>query len=97
MAKKAYLSTIRAYATHVSEERHIFHIKKLHLGHVAKAFAMRDAPSQIKIGAEKFKVETGPKKGKSARAATRHPVKRTLANEFGGEAIMHTMKKAKSK
>ncbi len=77
--------------THVSEERHIFHIKKLHLGHVAKAFAMRDAPSQIKVGAEKYKVEV--KKGKSARVATRHPVKRTLANEFGGEAITKRPKK----
>ena len=56
---------------------------------------MREAPSQIKIGAEKLKVEV-PKKGKSMRAVTRHPVKRTLADEFGGEAITQ-FKKPKTK
>jgi ATP-dependent RNA helicase DDX31/DBP7 len=28
-------------------EKHIFHIKKLHLGHVAKSFGLREAPSDI--------------------------------------------------
>ncbi|TFK73898.1 DEAD-domain-containing protein [Pluteus cervinus] len=45
MARKAYLSHIRAYATHPSNEKHIFHIRKLHLGHLAKAFALREAPT----------------------------------------------------
>ena len=45
LAKKAYTSHIRAYATHVALERHIFHVKKLHLGHMAKSFALREAPS----------------------------------------------------
>ncbi|CAG8470704.1 5565_t:CDS:2 [Ambispora gerdemannii] len=46
-ARKAYLSYIRAYATHSSSEKEIFHIKKLHLGHLAKSFALREAPSNI--------------------------------------------------
>ncbi|KAL1918724.1 uncharacterized protein VTP21DRAFT_2746 [Calcarisporiella thermophila] len=45
LARVAFLSSIRAYATHSSTERHIFHIKKLHLGHMAKAFALREAPT----------------------------------------------------
>ncbi|ORY72989.1 DEAD-domain-containing protein, partial [Neocallimastix californiae] len=46
-AKKAFTSFVRAYATHSSTEKHIFHIKKLHLGHLAKCFALREAPSNI--------------------------------------------------
>jgi ATP-dependent RNA helicase DDX31/DBP7 len=35
---------MRAYSTHPSNEKHIFHIRHLHLGHLAKSFALRDAP-----------------------------------------------------
>ena len=38
---------MRAYATHPSNEKHIFHVKNLHLGHLAKAFALREAPSKV--------------------------------------------------
>jgi ATP-dependent RNA helicase DDX31/DBP7 len=44
MARKAYISHVRAYATHVVPERHMFDVKSLHLGHLAKAFALRDRP-----------------------------------------------------
>ncbi|KLO16961.1 DEAD-domain-containing protein [Schizopora paradoxa] len=47
LAKKAYQSHMRAYATHPSDEKHIFHIRNLHIGHLAKAFALREAPSNI--------------------------------------------------
>ncbi|CEG71423.1 hypothetical protein RMATCC62417_07158 [Rhizopus microsporus] len=47
LARKAFWSTCRAYATHPASEKHIFHIKKLHLGHLAKSFALREAPSNI--------------------------------------------------
>lgn len=36
---------MRAYATHPSNEKHIFHIRHLHLGHLAKSFALRDTPT----------------------------------------------------
>ncbi len=48
-ARRAYQSHIRAYATHVASERHIFNIKSLHLGHLAKAFALRDQPGSIRV------------------------------------------------
>lgn len=48
LARKAFYSHIRAYATHPTAEKHIFHIRNLHLGHLAKAFALREAPSEIK-------------------------------------------------
>ncbi|CAG8480935.1 13943_t:CDS:2 [Acaulospora colombiana] len=47
VARKAFLSYIRAYATHSSSEKHIFHVKKLHLGHIAKSFGLRETPSDI--------------------------------------------------
>ncbi|KAJ3567313.1 hypothetical protein NP233_g6439 [Leucocoprinus birnbaumii] len=47
LARNAFLSHLRAYATHPSSEKHIFHIRHLHLGHLAKAFALREAPKSI--------------------------------------------------
>ncbi|TFK23970.1 DEAD-domain-containing protein [Coprinopsis marcescibilis] len=47
LARKAYLSHMRAYATHPSNEKHIFHIRHLHLGHLAKSFALREAPTKV--------------------------------------------------
>ncbi|KAG6880208.1 hypothetical protein C0992_003872 [Termitomyces sp. T32_za158] len=46
-ARKAYLSHIRAYATHPANEKHIFHVRHLHLGHLAKSFALREAPKAV--------------------------------------------------
>ncbi|KAF2645636.1 DEAD-domain-containing protein [Massarina eburnea CBS 473.64] len=48
-ARRAYQSHVRAYATHVVAERGYFDIKQLHLGHLAKAFALRERPSGMKV------------------------------------------------
>ncbi|KAF1994412.1 ATP-dependent RNA helicase DBP7 [Amniculicola lignicola CBS 123094] len=48
-ARRAFQSHIRAYATHVAAERGYFDIKSLHLGHLAKAFALRERPSGMKV------------------------------------------------
>ncbi|KAI9319299.1 P-loop containing nucleoside triphosphate hydrolase protein [Dichotomocladium elegans] len=47
-ARKAYWSSIKAYSTHGKAEKHVFHVNKLHLGHMAKSFALREAPQRIK-------------------------------------------------
>jgi ATP-dependent RNA helicase DDX31/DBP7 len=47
-ARRAFQSHVRAYATHVADERIYFDIKQLHLGHLAKAFALRERPSGMK-------------------------------------------------
>ncbi|KAI8818742.1 P-loop containing nucleoside triphosphate hydrolase protein [Fimicolochytrium jonesii] len=47
LAQSAYTSHLRAYATHTPAERAFFHIKNLHLGHIAKAFALRDKPLDV--------------------------------------------------
>jgi ATP-dependent RNA helicase DDX31/DBP7 len=48
LARKAYLSHLRAYATHPPSEWQYFSISKLQLGHLAKAFALREAPGVIR-------------------------------------------------
>lgn len=47
IAKKAYQSYIQAYATYPANLKSIFHIKYLHLGHVAKTFGFRETPTDI--------------------------------------------------
>ena len=43
-AEDAFRSHVRAVAAYPSALKHIFHVKRLHLGHVAGAFALREAP-----------------------------------------------------
>ena len=50
MARKAYVSHVRAYATHVVKERAMFDVKALHLGHLAKAFGLRERPGNMGRG-----------------------------------------------
>ncbi|KAG6848700.1 hypothetical protein H0H93_014787 [Arthromyces matolae] len=59
-ARKAYLSHMRAYATHPSNEKHIFHIRHLHLGHLAKSFALREAPKAVTNNEGSSKQQTRP-------------------------------------
>lgn len=44
LARNAFASHIRAYATHPSSEKSMFNLKAVHLGHLAKSFGMREAP-----------------------------------------------------
>ncbi|KAL6049125.1 ATP-dependent RNA helicase [Balamuthia mandrillaris] len=65
-AAGAYRSFVRAYATHSSATKHIFHIKNLHLGHVAKSFGLSDPPSRLgAAGAKQAKLQK-KKQGKGA-------------------------------
>lgn len=47
LACDAFRSFIRAYSTHPAALRHIFHTRRLHLGHVAHSFGLRGSPSLI--------------------------------------------------
>lgn len=47
VARKAYVSHVRAYATHIAKERGIFDVKDLQLGHLAKAFGLRETPGSL--------------------------------------------------
>ncbi|KAK3063072.1 hypothetical protein LTS18_002807, partial [Coniosporium uncinatum] len=62
-ARRAFQSSIRAYATHVAAERRYFDLKQLHLGHLAKAFGLRDRPGSINVPGMRPGVGEGGKKG----------------------------------
>lgn len=47
LAVQGYTSHVRAYATHISKEKQYFNIKYLHLGHLAKSFALRERPKNM--------------------------------------------------
>lgn len=53
LARNGFKSHIRAYATHIKEERVHFDIAELHLGHVAKSFGLREAPRGVGSGIER--------------------------------------------
>ncbi|KAH9199108.1 P-loop containing nucleoside triphosphate hydrolase protein [Zygosaccharomyces rouxii] len=47
IAVKGFTSHIRAYATHIAAEKPFFNVKCLHLGHLAKSFALRERPKSL--------------------------------------------------
>ncbi|KAG2150871.1 P-loop containing nucleoside triphosphate hydrolase protein [Suillus clintonianus] len=75
LARRAFTSHMRAYATHPSNEKHIFHVRHLHIGHLAKAFALREAPKTITDGKNKI---SSASKGRGSR-----PVKSTKQHDVG--------------
>lgn len=79
LGRNGFKSHIRAYATHVKEERCYFDITALHLGHVAKSFCLREAPGGIGNGIER-------KAAKSGKAKKRKP-EDADDDVVGGEAV----------
>ncbi|KAG1855641.1 P-loop containing nucleoside triphosphate hydrolase protein [Suillus subalutaceus] len=75
LARRAFTSYMRAYATHPLNEKQIFHIRHLHIGHLAKAFALREAPNSITDRKNKF---TSVSKGRGSR-----PAKSTTQYDIG--------------
>jgi ATP-dependent RNA helicase DDX31/DBP7 len=78
LAADAFRSFVRAYATHPSALKPIFHVRSLHLGHVASAFALREPPAQL--GASGSREERKKRK----REEERREKKKTAARMGGG-------------
>ncbi|XP_031103875.1 DEAD-box ATP-dependent RNA helicase 17 isoform X2 [Ipomoea triloba] len=53
LAKSAFCSWVRAYTAHRGDLKRIFMVKKLHLGHVAKSFALKEQPSLVNKSIQK--------------------------------------------
>lgn len=70
LAVSAFQSYVRAYATHARSTKHIFHVKNLHLGHVATAFALKDAPSRLG-GVGRPSTPSGPRTNEKRRRKRR--------------------------
>ena len=47
LASKAFQSWVGSYSCREKSTRSIFNVRMLHLGHIAKSFSLRDAPSSI--------------------------------------------------
>lgn len=83
MARKAFVSHVRAYATHVVKERGMFDVKALHLGHLAKAFALRERPGEFGRGGVG---RGGGRGGKKSLGQARHGEKSNVGAEADGNA-----------
>ncbi|KAH6660862.1 P-loop containing nucleoside triphosphate hydrolase protein [Truncatella angustata] len=89
-ARQAFRSYIRAYATHIKEERVFFDIAQLHLGHTAKSFGLREAPGGIGGGPTRRVIRGGQQKSGKRKAAgddkAAAPSSRGVDREELGEA-----------
>ncbi|KAK1465718.1 DEAD/DEAH box helicase [Colletotrichum melonis] len=72
-ARKAFRSHVRAYATHIKDERVYFDINELHLGHLAKAYGLREAPSGIGRGGHDSKKAVMKQKNAGKRRGDSRP------------------------
>jgi len=62
LAEAAFRSYVRAYSVHPASVREIFHVKKLHLGHVAHAFNLKETPSMVGTSLTKEQAQERRKK-----------------------------------
>ena len=70
LARDAFRAHVRAYATFPAKLKHIFHVKRLHLGHVAAAFGLKEAPGLIGKSATRERLQAAKdKKRKDALKA----------------------------
>ncbi|KAL0490165.1 hypothetical protein AKO1_006691 [Acrasis kona] len=58
----AYQSHVRYYSTHNKNVKYIFHVKNLHLGHLARSFGLKDRPTKARqtqdtLGGTNYAVE----------------------------------------
>jgi len=49
-ARAAFQSHVRAYAARAPDSRAVFQVRSLHLGHVARSFALKAPPTAVKVG-----------------------------------------------
>ncbi|KAK8847496.1 hypothetical protein IAR55_005354 [Kwoniella newhampshirensis] len=89
LARKAFSSFIRAYSTHPIEEKKYFHIKTIHLGHLAKSFALREAPGALSIvtKAPKERITSSATNNKKRKRATAGGSDDEDDDEEGEEAV----------
>ncbi|VDK38112.1 unnamed protein product [Taenia asiatica] len=88
LAERAYLSFLRAYASFSGPMRDHFVFKRLHLGHVARAFCLRDAPSDIasRVTGKRHRTKSKSHMGVADSTAADLPIaKRSRRLEFPEE------------
>mmetsp|Transcript_27278 Transcript_27278/g.82899 ORF Transcript_27278/g.82899 Transcript_27278/m.82899 type:complete len:266 (-) Transcript_27278:130-927(-) len=60
LSSSAYQSFLRAYAAHSKAEKRVLHVSMLHLGHLAKAFALKETPTAISRQQNKRRAKAPP-------------------------------------
>lgn len=86
VARQAFRSHIRAYATHTREERQFFDMTQLHLGHNAKSFGLREAPGGIGGGPSRRTVKAGKQQKRSVSGGQ----KRSAAGDGSDDDVPRT-------
>lgn len=84
-ARKAYISFIRSYSSYSSDMKKIFHVKNLHIGHVAKSFGLREAPKDV--------LRNDLRTATSSTTKNSHFKSRERTNEFRNEKFNEFDKK----
>lgn len=69
LAVCGYQTYCRAYATHSRNSKHIFHVRNLHLGHVARAFGLVEKPKDFSLDRTTKRLSSSDQRG--IRASTR--------------------------
>ncbi|XP_075181052.1 ATP-dependent DNA helicase DDX31 [Anomaloglossus baeobatrachus] len=84
--RSALQSYIRSYATYPKNLKQIFHVRSLHLGHVAKSFGLRDAPhnlsQQLAGNPKRQKAMKNKRSDKHRTARTKQRFSDLLTSEF---------------
>ncbi|KAM6110549.1 ATP-dependent DNA helicase DDX31 isoform 3-T3 [Pterocles gutturalis] len=100
---QALQSFLCAYTTYPRNLKHIFHIKSLHLGHVAKSFGLRDAPQNLTaLPTAGSKKKTKPKPKRSdllKKTHGKHRLAEILRSEYssGMDTGVSKVRKKKNK
>ena len=80
LARDGFQSYVGAFAVHSADTKHIFVARALHLGHVARAFGLREEPRRI----QRTKEREAERKAKIEAVA----VGKALINQRGGGAAL---------
>ncbi|KAL9183972.1 hypothetical protein ACHAXT_002058 [Thalassiosira profunda] len=85
-ARKAFSAYVRAYPAKEKAVRHIFNARALHLGHVARSLALREAPKVVSKGSGGAKKNKNADGGKETSREGGRGEKRTSRLAFGDRA-----------
>ncbi|XP_012942471.1 probable ATP-dependent RNA helicase DDX31 [Aplysia californica] len=80
LAGRGFQSYIRGYATYSKEVKEYFRVSELHFGHVAKSFALREAPGKVSGVAAKVTRKTWNRQEKPKKKPL--SFKQAMLNEY---------------
>ncbi|WFD31791.1 RNA helicase [Malassezia sp. CBS 17886] len=80
LARTAFLAHVRAYATHPTSEKALLNVNQLHLGHLAKAFALRETPNAAQKTSKREHERKAKAEDTASGSGTRQRRMRMLAN-----------------